>query len=127
MHSENIFVCLGSCLFNCERLLTKYTGEQTGRPVKDLQKCLVGDGSAGLRGWKWEFLWREEFRKFPHQRLLWKWSDEDLKASMDVLKNGSLKLVQSEVSRPVDLETTGLNRFTEPAVKFIVSVSREDP
>jgi hypothetical protein len=100
--------------------------EHTGRPVKDLQKCLVGDGSAGLRGWKWDFSWREELHNFPHQRLLWKWSDKDLKASMDLLKNGSLKLVRIEVSRPVDLETTGLNRFTEPAIKFIVSVLRED-
>jgi hypothetical protein len=58
--------------------------------------------------------------------LLWKWSDKDLKASMELLKNGSLKLVRIEVSRPVDLETTGLNRFTEPAIKFIVSVLRED-
>lgn len=126
MRSENMSVCLGSCLFNCKWLLTKYAVEHTGRPVKDLQKCLVGDGSAGLRGWKWDFLWREEFHKFPHQRLLWKWSDKDLKASMELLKNGSLKLVRIEVSRPVDLETTGLNRFTEPAIKFIVSVLRED-
>ena len=108
MHSESISVCLGSCLFNCKWLLTKYVVEHTGRPVKDLQKCLVGDGSAGLRGWKWGFSWREEFHKFPHQRLLWKWSDKDLKASIDVLKNGSLKLVRIEVSRPVDLETTDL-------------------
>ena len=121
MRSESISVRLGSYLFNYKWLLTKYAVKHTYRSVKDLQKCLVGDGSAGLRGWKWAFSWREEFHKFPHQRLLWKWSDKDLKASIDVLKNGSLKLVRIEVSRPVDLETTGLNRFTEPAIKFIVS------
>ncbi|PMD16009.1 hypothetical protein NA56DRAFT_709392 [Hyaloscypha hepaticicola] len=77
----------------------KHIWEHTGRPVKDLQKCLVGDGSAGLRGWKWDFSWQEEFHKFPHQRLLWKWSDKDLKASMELLKNGSLKLVRIESLR----------------------------
>jgi hypothetical protein len=126
MRSESISVCLGSCLFNCKWLLTKYAVEHTGRPVKDLQKCLVGDGSAGLRGWQWNFLWQEEFHKFPYQRLLWKWSHKDLKASIELLKKGSLKLVRIEVSRPVDLETTGLNRFIELAIKFIVSVLRED-
>ena len=111
MRSESISVCLGIYLFNCKWLLKKYAGGHTGRPVKDLQKCLVGDGSAGLRGWKWEFSWREEFHKFPHQRLPWKRSDKDLKASIDVLKHGSSKLVRIEVSRPVDLEITGLNRL----------------
>jgi hypothetical protein len=100
--------------------------QHTGRPAKDLQRCLVGDGSAGLRGWRWDFAWQEEFHKFPPQRLLWKWSDKDLRASIELLKNESLKLVRIEVSRPADLETTGLNNFTEPAIKFIVSVLRED-
>ncbi|KAE9367845.1 hypothetical protein N431DRAFT_548181 [Stipitochalara longipes BDJ] len=84
----------------------KHILEHTGRPVKDLQKCLVGDGSAGLRGWKWDFSWREEFHKFPHQRLLWKWSDKDLKASIDVLKNGSLKLVRIESLRSSSSSTS---------------------
>ena len=100
--------------------------EKTGNRVNDLPKCLVGDGSAGLKGWKWDFEWFEEFKKFPYQRLLWKWSDKDLIASMEVLKNGSLKLVRNEVSRSVNLQTSGLNHFTEPAVKFIVSVLRYD-
>ncbi|KAH7305409.1 hypothetical protein BKA65DRAFT_202346 [Rhexocercosporidium sp. MPI-PUGE-AT-0058] len=77
---------------------TQYISENTGNHVNDLQKCLVGDGSAGLKGWKWDFEWFEEFKKFPYQRLLWKWSDKDLITSMEVLKNGSLKLVQNERS-----------------------------
>jgi len=127
MRSGTISVCLCSCLINRKWLLTKYAVEQTGRHVKDLHKYLVGDGSAGRRGWKWDFSWREAFHKFPHQRSLWKWSDKDLKASMGLLKNGSLKFVRIEVSRPVELEIIGLNRFIEPAIKFIVSVLREDP
>jgi EamA domain-containing membrane protein RarD len=45
---------------------------------------------------------------------------------MELLKKGLLKLVRIKVSRPINLEIVGLNRFIEPIIKFIVSVLRED-